>query len=169
MLLMLGATACHVTPYQRTLPEWVRNVYVPMADNQSYEPGLEELVTNALAEELLADGRLTPVQKSQADVVLKITLARYDEATAQFEDDDVERRRSLTLLVVVTLYDPNDMRTPIGAVPGFRVSINGVSDLRSVEYEPLPDIRGRLAHEAGREIVKAVLTRAAMGPVQTKP
>jgi len=161
-LIGVVATGCHVTPYQRTLPDWIRNVYVPLAENQTAEPGLEEVVTNALIEEMLADGRLNPVRRSEADVVMKVVIRKYREMSDDFEGDDVERRRSAEIEFGLFLYEPNDMDVPIASVLPFIVSIRYVSDYRSLDVEQEPDARRRLAHQSGIEIIRSVLTKAVM-------
>ena len=87
-LICLILTGCARTPLVRTLPEYVRSVYVPMARNTSYEPGLEELVTRAVIEEMLADGRLIVENKRNADATLKIRIKNYVSVTDSYSDDE---------------------------------------------------------------------------------
>ena len=57
LLSLVSLSACQTAvPYHRTLPDWVRRVYVPVAENGTTDAGLEVLVTNAFIEAALSDG-----------------------------------------------------------------------------------------------------------------
>lgn len=156
------ATGCHVTPYQRTLPEWIQRVYVPMAINDSFEPGLEELFTRAFVEEVTADGRLEATTRKDADVVVRIVIERYEESSEEFESDDVESHRLMTVYVKAKMYDPADEEVPIATVDKIPVALAYRSDYRAVEVEQEPDARRRLASQAAKHLLRAILTNPTM-------
>ncbi|MBN1867518.1 hypothetical protein JW916_09525 [Candidatus Sumerlaeota bacterium] len=157
----LALSACsQVVPYRRTLPDWVRRVYVPMAVNKTTEPGLEELVTNAFAIEIEADGRLEVVQKSKADLIAQATLYDYRERSAGFESDDVESIRQMELVVGLDLFDPKDMKNPYARVGSAPIRTNYNSDYRSSTVELDVDARERLGQTVGAVLLQSMMTRA---------
>jgi len=160
LLAMLAA--CHVTPYWRTLPAWVQRAYIPMFDNQTAEPGLEELLTNAFIEEILADGRVESVQKSKCDVVVRVSIMDYAEAPSSFSDDDIESAREITLGLKLELFDPKDPEVAIATTPKIEVVSIYHSERRSVSSLLHVDALERLGQQAGRQLVHSLITQMEM-------
>jgi hypothetical protein len=156
-ILILSMCGCAVRAAKRTLPDWVRRVYIPMVENRTYEPGLEELVTNALIEEFSADGRFEVVRKRDADAVVKVVLNRYDEEAASFESDDLESDRLVRLKMGVSLVEPGKEGKPFAATGAILATTKYLADLRETKAELDVDARDRLAETAAIRIVHAVL------------
>jgi hypothetical protein len=131
-----------------------------MAANKTYEPGLEELVTNAFAAELLADGRLEVTRKAQADTIVRITLYDYQETSDSFENDNVEDRREIRLRVGMDLFDPKDLEHPVLQVPAFTVRFTYASDYRSYSSELDVNARQRLGETAAMQMLGALMSNA---------
>lgn len=161
-LAALPLAACHVTPYRRTLPEWIQRVYVPMAKNQTAEPGLEELVTKGFQSELIADGRLEVTSKARANAVLQVTLDEYAEITAKFESDNVERNRQMQMMVSLALFDPKDTTNPIGKTDKFLVKLTYKSDSRAYDSELDVNARERFGETAGMRLFSALMSHVKM-------
>jgi len=149
--------ACNAVPYQRTLPEWVMRVYVPMADNQSYEPALEEGITKAFIEELLLDGELDVVKRQQANTVLQIRILDYQTRAANFSSDNVMNRKEAVMKLAVDMFDPSDMETRIGYVKPFEYTISIPYERRSartaLEIDGDALIRQRAAEALQRKVM----------------
>ena len=160
--LAVGLAACQTTPYRRTLPEWVQRVHVPMVVNETTEPGLEERFTDAVTRELLADGRLDVVAKSQADAVLRVTVRSYKTRTATFGSDDVEMNRQVDLLLVLALYDPSDPKTPFARAKAFDIPFRYYSDFRGLAALTESDASDRLSSVVGRAVVQRLMTGMEM-------
>lgn len=162
LLAVITLSGCHVTPYQRTLPEWVQRVYIPMAKNQTAEPGLEELITKAFQTEILADGRLELTQKSKSNAVLQVTLHDYKEVTSHFESDNVKSATTMEMKVGLDLFDPKDLRNPIGSIPAFTVKLPYSSDYRNYQSELDVDARERLGETTALRLLSALMSNAKM-------
>ena len=164
MLLIsaLFLSACHVTPYPRTLPDWVQRVSIPMAKNQTAEPGLEELVTKAFQTEVVADGRLELTGKSRANAVLQVTIHSYKETSQKFESDDVEKNRNMRVEMSMEVFDPKDLRTPIGKIDKFTISLAYNSDYRSYSSELDVDAKERLGETTGMRLLTALMSNVKM-------
>jgi hypothetical protein len=165
--LLLGLTtlsACHTAiPFHRSLPDWVRRVYVPIAQNGTTDAGLETLVTNAFTEATLSDGRLEVVSKAKADAVVQIRLDKMEKSTRTFSSDDVEASRELLLTYSVDLYDPADMQKPFAYIHKAEMHTTYTSDLRSLGG--ISNVQGRadLATATGKAILNDVLFKLRTG------
>jgi len=62
-LLMLLTAGCERIAPIRTLPSWVRGVYIPVFKNKTYEPQIEEDATRYTQETFLRDGRVDIVRR----------------------------------------------------------------------------------------------------------
>ncbi len=58
--------------------EGVKTVYVPVARNETYEPAISVLVTDALIRRLHADGTLRVARREEADATLAVVLKEID-------------------------------------------------------------------------------------------
>ena len=112
-LAILAATGCQSVSPVRTLPSWVRGIYVPMVKNSSYEPGLEEIVTPLIQEEFLADGRLAVVPRSIADLIVSAEITDWTSRVSGSSGDHVADRQDITVLANLKLYEPNNMEEPL--------------------------------------------------------
>src|SRR2546426_6873593 len=91
LLPLFGAIACQRIQPVRTLPDWVRGIYIPMVQNKSTEPGVEEVVTRLAQEEFLADGRVRIVPKEQADLQLVATIKEWRVLVDSYNNDRIPR------------------------------------------------------------------------------
>ena len=153
----LTAVACRVTYFERQLPDWVSRVYVPMVVNETFEPGLEELVTNAFVEELLADGRIQAVRRSQCDAIARVTLHDYTEVVEEFDSDDIASIKRLQLTLSLKLLDPADPERWLARAGRLVVNTKYRSDYRATGAELDVDALDRLAHSAGMQLVHAMV------------
>ena len=160
--LFVFCASCSITPYQRTLPEHVKRVYIPMAENKTFEPGLEEMITNAFQTELLADGRLEIANKSKADTIAKIVLNDFKGKSKDFENDAVESQREMTIDVSLQLFYPEDLKNPFARVKSFPVVLSYKSDYRSYYSELDVDAKQRLAETVGLRMVNALMNEAKL-------
>jgi hypothetical protein len=164
LLALISLSACQTAvPYHRSLPDWVRRIYVPMAENKTTDAGLEALATSAFTEAVLADGRLEVVSKSKADAVVKITLDKAEKESSTFTTDDVEETRALILTYSIDLYDPVDMEKPFAHLSRAQVTTSYSSDLRSLSGVPSAQGRAVWAKTAGKTMLADVLFKLNSG------
>lgn len=160
--LPLALSCTRVVPV-RTLPGWVRGIYVPMVQNRTPEPGLEDLATQLIQQEFLADGRLGVVQKDRADLQLVATIEEFAIREDDFDNDAIASSREATMVVALRLLEPFDdpfePREEIVADLGL-VSTNYRfnSDPRSTFYEPEPDVKRDALTALARQVVFQTIT-----------
>ncbi|MES1167459.1 MAG: LPS assembly lipoprotein LptE [Pseudomonadota bacterium] len=126
-----------------------RTVYAAPIENRTLLPQAHALVSTALREEFLRDGRVALVDSpGQADVTLTLTLTDYhrDVATVRPGDTGLARKFALTLGATVTLHDNRTgkdlfVQRPVDAV---RDAYTDGGQLQS-EYQDLPLLAGVLA------------------------
>ena len=109
LAIALLANGCANIPPSRRLPESIRGVYIPMVQNESYEPGVEEYLTRKLQEEFLVDGELQVRPRRQADVSLQIVLKKVLSDSGRFHRDRFALQTELTLIADAKLYSIDDL------------------------------------------------------------
>jgi hypothetical protein len=75
----------------KTAPEFglhFKTIAIPIMVNNSPEPLLETLLTAAIREKFIRDGRLTVVATEQADLILRGKIINYGVRTLSFDDQD---------------------------------------------------------------------------------
>ena len=135
--LGLIAIACALVSCERvypvrTLPSWVRSVYIPMAQNTSFEPGVEETLTQILQREFLADGRLSVARKQDADIQLSATITDYWILIDKVDGDRIPRRQEINIVTRVLLFDPLNNEVPVADLGLFETRAAFFSDFRSI-------------------------------------
>lgn len=154
-------TSCTTVPRVRTLPEYLRAVYVPMFKNHSYEPGVEELVTSYTVDEFLADGRLDVVQKNKADIAIEGSIRSFNIQATSFEDDEFPSVSTADATADIVVWETmGNSKRKIGELKKVTASVSFISDPRRVIEEVDVDVKDRLMRELARRIVLEVITGA---------
>ena len=60
------------------IPDNARTLYIPMAKNNTQEPGLEETLSRIIVEEFIVDKRMPLVSKEEADISLQFIITSYN-------------------------------------------------------------------------------------------
>ncbi|MBI3735076.1 hypothetical protein HY256_00995, partial [Candidatus Sumerlaeota bacterium] len=105
-LALTAAGSCTRVYPVRTLPSWVRGIYIPMVMNKTTEPGIEEIATRQVQEEFMADGRVNVVPKSQADLQLVAVIKSFRTQVDSYDNDRIARRKEVLITSELKLYDP---------------------------------------------------------------
>lgn len=153
LLIATTLTACETIRPVRTLPSWVRGIYVPMFENDTAEPGLEEVATQLTQEEFLADGRVKIVQKRDADLILKAIIKDYRVTVDSLSDEDIPDRSMVNVTADLKLYDPLDPEEPLASLGSVTATRNFRSDPRSARYVVKPDANREALALLARQIV----------------
>ncbi|HEY8993658.1 MAG TPA: LPS assembly lipoprotein LptE [Lacunisphaera sp.] len=127
-------------------------LYIPPVTSEALIPQARTLVTSAVREAFIKDGRVTLVDTaSAADAVLTITLAGYERSVAVSRTDDtgLARRFDVTLKAQATLTDNRTKqayfsRRSLDSTRGVFTD----SGLVPSEYQALPLLAEQLANEA---------------------
>lgn len=160
---MLVTASCERIRPVRTLPSWVRGIYVPIAMNKTTQPGLEEVLTREIQHQFLADGRVDVVQKGQADLQLVTIIKEYNVMIDDVDSDDIARRHTVFILADVLLYDPavdpyNTEEKPVAKLRSLETEFLMNADPRSTNYIIEPDAREGAMGMLARQVVFETIT-----------
>jgi outer membrane lipopolysaccharide assembly protein LptE/RlpB len=161
---LLGAVAVGLLAgcgysFRGTLPEHVKTISVPIFVNRTQEPGVESIITRAVAEAFSTNGRLRVVRIEDADAVLEGEVTSYGvEAIAFDRTLNVQQYR----LVVILNLRMRDLRknavlfqqTGVAEQADFRV-VGPVDQTISREETALRSA----ATEIGRSVVSLTIDR----------
>lgn len=160
-LLGLGCVAsCTRIPPVRILPASINSVYVPIFENLSYEPGVEEKLTRLTVEEFLSDGRLDVVRWRNADVVVVGKLRKFSTRMDRLGRDDFPITSRIFAIADVELYDPSDRerKEPLMSWRDIDVEYSYISDVRRVVEISPEDAFEEALQRLARRIVATVIT-----------
>ncbi|MBN1515555.1 hypothetical protein JXA32_03190 [Candidatus Sumerlaeota bacterium] len=155
-------TGCVRIPYSRQLPDAIRSVYVPMAQNETAEPGLEEQLTTQMQEELLRDGRLQVRNRGGADMTLHVVVKNWDTRSEAFHNDEFAVSTRVEIKGAAYLYNPEDRlrENPVMSWSEIAYDTTYPSDARFSQATLDVDGKRRVLEGFAREVVLAVLSQA---------
>lgn len=146
----------------RTLPTWVRGIYIPMIQNKTTTTGLEETVTRLTQEEFLADGRVDVVPKRSADLQLLAIIKSYDVVIEDTDNDNIPQTQEVRVMTELKLLDPlDDPFKPGEAVANLGIMETSFiynSDPRSIGVVVEPDVKQFTMAALARQIVNRTIT-----------
>lgn len=156
-LPLLTLMACQTVAPTRTLPTWVHGIHIPMFENETFEPGLEETATRLTQYAFVADSRLDVVARDRADLVVQAVLTDWGERVAGTSGDDIVDRMEISLTAHVQLFDPWDLEDPLADLGDLVVRHGFNVDERSTYFEPEPDRRQAILRSLADQIVHRVI------------
>ncbi|MFH1067550.1 MAG: LptE family protein [bacterium] len=68
----------------------VKTIFVPVVKNDSYEPGLPVMVTNAILRRIDNDGTFSSSREGQADATLEVRVTRLTRSPLRRSREDVQ-------------------------------------------------------------------------------
>jgi hypothetical protein len=169
-LMTLGLGCERIAPI-RTLPNWVRGIYIPVFHNDVYEASIEEDATRLTQEAFLNDGRLSIVGKADADAMLLARITEWEDEAGGSTSDRVTTSRYVTIKATVKLCEPFDEKRVIASLGTITASGVFTSDVRSVRYQSEPERKQALLEELAKQIVNKTINGfpSADTPLGTSP
>ena len=133
LLLFLPSCGYHMAGTGSHLTAGVKTIFIPVFENKTMEPIIEEELTTAVIREFLKDGRIEVAESSRADMVLKGSVVSYKETpvslTSDAEQDVLEYRVTVTTHLTLLDTNPLSIRERAGPVlrevEGVRVGTSG--------------------------------------------
>ena len=106
LLMLLPSCGYRVSGLGGLVPEGAKSIAVPTFVNGTREPSVDIMVTQAVVDEFLADGRLKVTDPERADIVLKGMVMKYDVTALSYTKvaSFVQQYR-VTLVVDASLED----------------------------------------------------------------
>jgi Lipopolysaccharide-assembly len=104
-LAALAAGGCGYS-LRSSLPAHIKTVHVPVLVNRTQEPGIESLITQALADAVITSGPVLIVgNATQADAVLEGAIIEYSLTSLAFDRTANVTRYRLRIALALTLTD----------------------------------------------------------------
>ena len=85
------------------IPEGVRTLAIPVFENKTLEPIVEEELTPVVIREFLRDSRIEVVSRSQAALVLQGSVTSYKESPLSFDQDQNVLEYRITIVTHLIL------------------------------------------------------------------
>lgn len=163
VVAMLGCAT--VTPPSRTLPSYIKRIYIPEFRNTSRLPGAQAELTPLVVDEFLADGRLDVVQNERADVRLEGRIKSFRDYSSATSGDRFPLVNTMEMQCLIELWDPYD-RDRVAPIARYHVpaSIQYFSDSRRSIEETQTEARERLMRQMAKNIVWTVLYGSSEAP-----
>ena len=159
VMFVLGLSGCAtVTPPTRTLPSYIKRIYIPEFKNTSRLPGAQAELTPLVVDEFLSDGRLDVVQNERADVRLEGRIKSFRDYSSATSGDRFPLVNTMEMECVVELWDPYD-RDRVAPIARYHVpaTIQYFSDTRRSTEETDTEARERLMRQMAKNIVSTVI------------
>ena len=100
---LLGAfyliTACAEMATKKAIPDNIRKLGIPVFENKTGQPNVENLLTKKVVQNFIVDGRLQVVPVEQADAILQGTVQRYDRIVLTRDSNQVPQQYKLQVAV----------------------------------------------------------------------
>ena len=74
--------ACFAYSFKGSLPSNIKNVAIPLFDDNTAYPGVREDLTNSIIDEFIADNTLAVTPESDADIIITGTISSIRERAA---------------------------------------------------------------------------------------
>lgn len=102
LIAVLVFSSCGYSP-NPTLSSDIKRVYIPTFENETGQYGIEQDLTEVVAEAFTTDNRLTVVSERDADVMLRGVIVRYEKGALTFDRAATvdEFRVSISISVVL--------------------------------------------------------------------
>ena len=105
VLLALLLGGCSYSPNPALFPTHLRTIAVPVFQNRTTQPALEEEVTTAIVNRFIRDSKLRVVSEDQADLVITGGVRAYSNAVFGFNAREQAQEYQVAVTVVVTVRD----------------------------------------------------------------
>ena len=156
VLVPLVCAGCAGYRLGTTLPPGVRSVYVPAFVNETEEPQVDTVATQATIREFQRDGTVELADAGRADANLFVTVTGYKLTPLRYDRDRAKTTREYRLVLTAKL---EFKRAETGEVLVSR-KVQGDTDfellgnLASAKIDALPDAADDLAHDIVETIVE---------------
>ncbi len=77
----------------------VKTIYVPVVKNETLEPGLQVMTTNAILERIDQDGTFQSSRSRNADAILEVTIKKFRRETVRNKTSNVSVALEYTIVL----------------------------------------------------------------------
>ena len=158
-LVSLALTACGYS-FQGTLPQDIQTIAVPIFANRTSQPNVDSIITRAVVQAFVTNGRLRVVRVAEADVILEGEVVGYGVFPIAFDPtlSIQEYRVGVTLNLRMRDVRRNTVlfqQNGVSEQADFRATGAAVSTTISIEETALTAAAGQIA----RTVVSLAIDR----------
>jgi len=107
-LLATAGCGYHFSERTDAIPVELKTVTIPLWKNDTSQPGIETIFTNAMVKQFAARGWLDPVSTGKADTVLEGKIETLDVQPVSFSSVAIELEDRVSVVASVTLRRKSD-------------------------------------------------------------
>jgi Lipopolysaccharide-assembly len=156
--LLLTCTGCAGYRLGSMLPKELSSVHVPVFKNNTAEPFIETVLTNAVRDEIQKDASLSLENEAEADTELLITINSYTLLPLAYDRENRTQASEYRVLLETSVVLRN-RRTGEVVVSYPRVrgdaTFDFSGDLTNAKRQALPAVADDLAHQIVERVVEA--------------
>lgn len=105
-LAFVGAfSACGDIPVNKSMPNTVKRVSIPVFENRTGQPGIENELTRRTVQDFIVDGRIQVGARDQSQAELRCIIQRYDRIVLTRDANQVPQQYKLQVVVDVDFVD----------------------------------------------------------------
>lgn len=152
-LILVFLSGC--APGERlSIPPDIRDLAVLPFNNSSAEPGLENILTDEVKQQLLAEGRLNLVGTGKADAILDGEIYRYQRMPLIYDERDRVQQYRVRVDIRYRLVDPETEESLRSWDNVYRhTTYSDVIPPIETEY----DVQERVLYQLARDVVTSVV------------
>ncbi|HEY4619557.1 MAG TPA: LptE family protein [Nitrospirota bacterium] len=152
-LLILSSCGYHMAGTGSHLTAGMKSIFIPVFENKTMEPIIEEELTTAVIREFLKDGRIEVADISRADMVLKVSVVSYKETPVSFDAEQNALEYRVAVTTHLTLLNTNKLwEHDVTSTAEYTVS----SDVMTTRIKKLSALR-EIARNLSEEVADRVL------------
>lgn len=156
-LLALYLSGCTDVTIRPGLPDYMTNLAIPVFQNRTTQPNLENELTQQLNQDFLVDGRLALTDADHAGAVLQGTIVQYRLEPLLLDIYRTPQQYKMRLILLLTLKDTKAGKS-LWTEDNFEESTTYyVNNTQGIPPETEQDARRRLIQQASKRILARVI------------
>ena len=105
LAVLLAAVGCSYSPNPTAFPTHLSTIAVPVFQNRTTQPTLEQQMTQAVIDKFIKNSKLRVVGEDQADLVVTGSMSAYKNAVFGFNAREQAQEYQVQVTAVVTVKD----------------------------------------------------------------
>lgn len=155
LLTVAMASGCLQT-YQRQLEPKYNAVYYEFFENNTLEPGLENLLADALSKETMKDRHLRVTRKRDADLIVRGKISSYKQDVIGLDQHRVATQTMIRLKANIELYEPGSFM-PFRSFSNIEGTSTYTPDVRRDIIITKEEAKANSAHNLAQRILHHIL------------
>jgi hypothetical protein len=158
ILLTVGVLAGGCAPAVLIVPSYIQSVGVATVINQTSEYGIDTLFTNQFIQDFQIDGRLPIENPDRADLVVNVTVKKYDEIPVLFDPKtNFVLQYRITLTYDMSAIDKKENKTLVEDKDKIHSYFYYTPQYVGAITQTDQQAQAQMADDLGRTIVRRVL------------